>query len=197
MAKKKPTVAAVPEPAPAHASNPLFNQWASGLSEAKRYEWLVDCYRMRVDDDLIWDNYSHGIVDGNATSFSVVLDFLLFCIAATLRGVLPSDIWNWKEFLNVARPLLLCGFSKDDAQEKYGSENIFAGVMGGRSLRFTGNMVYDGEMNQEFGPGDAVTQTLRESILWKFKKPEDFSRHAELLNDVGGIEIWNHLISNI
>lgn len=25
--------------------------WAAGLSEREKYEWLVDCYRMRVDDD--------------------------------------------------------------------------------------------------------------------------------------------------
>lgn len=28
--------------------------WARAFSGAKRYEWLVDCYRMRVDDEHVW-----------------------------------------------------------------------------------------------------------------------------------------------
>ena len=45
-AKKTNTAAAPPGPRlPDPAS------WAQGLSQPKKYEWLVDCYRMRVDDD--------------------------------------------------------------------------------------------------------------------------------------------------
>ena len=28
--------------------------WAAGLSSDKQAEWLVDCYRMRLDDDYAW-----------------------------------------------------------------------------------------------------------------------------------------------
>jgi len=43
--------AAVPKGAD---GRPVPDGWARGLGE-RRYEWLVDCYRMRVDDD-----YTHG-----------------------------------------------------------------------------------------------------------------------------------------
>ena len=45
-AKKTNTATAPPGPRlPDPAS------WDQGLSQPKKYEWLVDCYRMRVDDD--------------------------------------------------------------------------------------------------------------------------------------------------
>ena len=28
--------------------------WAHGLGVAQQHEWLLDCYRMRVDDDMCW-----------------------------------------------------------------------------------------------------------------------------------------------
>jgi hypothetical protein len=33
---------------------PTPSGWAEGLSRDKAAEWLVDCYRMRVDDDYAW-----------------------------------------------------------------------------------------------------------------------------------------------
>lgn len=33
---------------------PTPSGWAEGLSREKAAEWLVDCYRMRVDDDYAW-----------------------------------------------------------------------------------------------------------------------------------------------
>ena len=35
--------------------------WANGLSADKQREWLCDCYRMRVDDDMCWGGgFLHG-----------------------------------------------------------------------------------------------------------------------------------------
>ena len=37
--------------------------WWCGLTEKERYEWLVDCYRMRVDDDATWgEGFMHGMI---------------------------------------------------------------------------------------------------------------------------------------
>ena len=42
--------------------------WARGLSVAKQHEWLVDCYRMRVDDDMCWGGgHLHGAPASAAT----------------------------------------------------------------------------------------------------------------------------------
>lgn len=30
------------------------SDWSQGLSPDQQAEWLVDCYRMRVDDDYAW-----------------------------------------------------------------------------------------------------------------------------------------------
>jgi hypothetical protein len=59
--------------------------------------------------------------------------------------------WDWTRFLQAASGLLPYAFEKSDAQEKYGSENKFAGLMGGRSLRSTAELVY-GRAFMEPGP---------------------------------------------
>jgi hypothetical protein len=40
---------------------PAPDGWARGLAKAQQLEWLVDCYRMRVDDDYAWGgSHLHG-----------------------------------------------------------------------------------------------------------------------------------------
>jgi hypothetical protein len=42
---------------------PAPDGWALGLTQAQQQEWLVDCYRMRVDDDYAWGGcHLHGEV---------------------------------------------------------------------------------------------------------------------------------------
>jgi hypothetical protein len=37
------------------------------IPEAKRYEWLVDCYRLRVDNDYVWGGGNlHGMYEARA-----------------------------------------------------------------------------------------------------------------------------------
>ena len=63
-------------------SNRLSNEccrWALGLSRAAAAEWLVDCYRMRVDDDVFWAPvYLHGLAAPDTSPAIVVNDFLVF-----------------------------------------------------------------------------------------------------------------------
>ena len=42
----------------------------------------------------------------------------------------------------MAKGLLPYAFEKSDAKEKWGSENVFAAMTGGLSLRATGEVVY-------------------------------------------------------
>jgi hypothetical protein len=46
------------------SSLPSSASWAQGLSPAsKRYEWLVNCYQMRVDDDFKYSACYRGPYD--------------------------------------------------------------------------------------------------------------------------------------
>lgn len=54
------------------------DSWAQGLREAQQYEWLADCYRMRVDNDYAWGGgYLHGVYAPDATKEDVLEDFLV------------------------------------------------------------------------------------------------------------------------
>ena len=49
-------------PPPASPGMPGPSGWAQGLTLDKQYEWLIDCYRMRVDDDYAWGGGNlHGL----------------------------------------------------------------------------------------------------------------------------------------
>jgi len=80
---------------------------------------------------------------------------LLFCKLAVLAGAVPPQ-WSWPAFLRKAAGLVIFAFEKADAKERWGGENVFAAMMGGRSLRFTGEAIYgssiqdpDGHANKE------------------------------------------------
>ena len=110
--------------------------WAFGLDAEMQREWLVDCYRMRLDDEYAWqgDIRAGSLYDGSEAS-EIAQDFLVFCRLAKDRRVIPAN-WSWSQFLNLASELLTFAFDKSCAREKYGRENIFSPMIGsGRSLR--------------------------------------------------------------
>ena len=116
-------------PPPPHA-------WAIGLNAHMQREWLVDCYRMRLDDELAWkDSIRPGSLYDQSGANEIAQDFLVFCCLAKRKGVLPEN-WSWSKFLDVAAGLLAFKFEKNDAKTKYGDENQFALLNGGRSLRW-------------------------------------------------------------
>eukprot|EP00808_Paulinella_micropora_P004861 g46328.t1 len=133
---------AQPQQVPPSGADMSPAAWARGLAPDKQREWLVDCYRMRVDDDYAWGGGNlHGLYDPEYTAQSIAGDFLTFCLFAQKRGCIPHP-WDWPAFLKTAAKLVPFAFEKSDAQEKYGSENVFNVMMGGRSLRATGEAVY-------------------------------------------------------
>jgi hypothetical protein len=96
---------------------------------------------MRCDDDYVYRGcYLHGPYDPAATKVSITADFLCFCVLAKRHGVVPGD-WPWAAFLAVACNFAGYAFEKSDACERWGEENYFAAMMGGRSLRFTATKV--------------------------------------------------------
>ena len=59
-----------------------------------RYEWLVNCYQMRVDDDYAWGGNLRGLYDSSASGegpdrVDIARDFYVFCRMAKENGVLP------------------------------------------------------------------------------------------------------------
>ena len=119
------------------SSNPRIDPsgWAVGLDPKKQREWLLDCYRMRLDDDYAWGgDVRGGSLYDQSSPDEIVQDFLVFCRLALEQGVIPEG-WNWSKFLATAVDLLPYAFEKSDAKEKYGGENVFNVALGGRSLR--------------------------------------------------------------
>lgn len=61
--------------------------WIKGLSKSAASEWLVDCYRMRVDDDFAWGGgKQHGLYHPQCTPKSMAADFFMFAQLAAQHG---------------------------------------------------------------------------------------------------------------
>lgn len=122
-------------------------------------------------------------------------DFLIFCKLAVKSNVIPPG-WRWDTFLETATGLLPYAFEKSDAKEKWGGENVFTAMMGGRSLRFTGEVVYGFSC---MGPGGSSTEhtQVKRSVRGKWKALVDGEGAADLFADVGGAEAWKKLHSKL
>lgn len=160
--------------------------WANGLSTADQYEWLSNCYQMRCDDDYAWGGcYLHGPYNPEATLESIKTDFIAFCLLAKRRGVVPAG-WDWSAFLKAAANHVVFAFEKSDAKERWGGENVFSAMMGGRSLRYTAEIVYGsniqaGETSPEAEQALDDAETENESVL----------------NEIGGSVVWNHFVADV
>ena len=112
------------------------------MEQAKQLSWFVDCYRMRVDDDYALGGcYLHGLYSQPTSPSKILRDFLVFCKLALARDVVPAG-WRWGPCLQQAGEDLGYAFEKSDAQDKWGGEKVFRAAMGGRSLRYTAEIVY-------------------------------------------------------
>ena len=180
-------------------STPEAAAWSRGLAEAAAYEWMVDCYRMRIDDDYSWGGGTlRGVYDPDNTLGSRVRDFLHFCKLAVARRALPPT-WQWAAALRTASGLIPYAFEKSDAQEKYGGENVFKAMMGGRSLRFTGEQIYGTGVQTD--ADDELSEQMRESVRLATIEHDDdddyspiiLARNPEFFDDVGGLAPWEAL----
>eukprot|EP00178_Gracilaria_changii_P003310 TRINITY_DN1487_c0_g1_i1.p2 TRINITY_DN1487_c0_g1~~TRINITY_DN1487_c0_g1_i1.p2 ORF type:complete len:588 (-),score=78.18 TRINITY_DN1487_c0_g1_i1:4154-5917(-) len=176
------------------------NSWCNGLEQEKQYEWLVDCYRMRLDDEYCWQgNKRHGsLYDPDHTSDTIVLDFLVFCKLAVARGALP-DVWEWRTFLHVAVNHLHCAFEKSDAQDKYGSENYFSAFLSGRSLRFTAKQIYGLDLMGPEDEDEAYKET--HDLVWTRCMGDDdrmsFRRTRTVFANVGEQRVWQEFLQTM
>ena len=173
-------------PAAAAAAATDASLWARGLNTKEQYEWFSNCYQMRCDDDYVWGGCNlHGPYDPDATPESIANDFLVYCILAQRAKAVPAG-WDWKGFLKAAAQHIPFAFEKSDAKERWGSENYFEASMGGRSLRFTGNMIYKSDVNK---PGDSVEQ--QRALVDADTQP------AVMKEMLGGEGTWNVIVRDL
>ncbi|KAJ3126493.1 hypothetical protein HK098_007475 [Nowakowskiella sp. JEL0407] len=174
--------------------------WAVGLDKRAAAEWFIDCYRMRVDDEYALAGELRGLynIDHNS-KFDIAGDFLLYCHLALLNNVVPSD-FDWKLCLGEFGHLLKFAFEKSDAQDKYGRENYFSAMMGGRSLRATGEVIYQSPCH--LGGYDDHDSEERKAFRKEKKRLENAIKRLNwnngdeaLFKDVGGFELWKGLLS--
>lgn len=115
----------------------------------------------------------------------------MFCKLAARHSVLPLG-FSWAACLQQAAKLLPYAFEKEDAKDKWGRENIFSAMLGGRSLRFTGEVVYGyscvyGSASSEDAAAHNEVYKQVEQVSWQRLVAAD---HSSLFADVGGVEAW-------
>eukprot|EP00947_MAST-08B_sp_MAST-8B-sp1_P001239 g1239.t1 len=163
--------------------------WSAGLAPPDLYEWFANCYQMRCDDDYAYGGGNlHGPYNPEATPEDIKIDFMAFCLLAARRRVVPPG-WDWPAFLAVAAAFVSFAFEKSDAQERWGSENVFAAVAGGRSLRFTGESVYGTSCQQSFMDDEPEENQLAESDS---AEPTDAT-----LDEIGGRAAWDEFVAKL
>lgn len=109
---------------------------------------------------------------------------MVFSKLAVAHDVIPIG-WDWPAFLRVAQTLLPYAFEKVDAKEKWGRENVFAELTGGRSLRATAEVVYANSCQSQGASVEMVSMAHR----CQSPGPE--------WHDVGGRHVWQELARNL
>ncbi len=79
------------------------------------------------------------------------------------------------------------------AQVKYGHENVFAAMMGGRSLRATGEAVYSSSCMDGSCSSAHAAVARRVCAAGDLFKPG----HQQLFNAVGGQPAWQKLLQRV
>lgn len=125
---------------------------------------------------------------------------MVFCKLAVKHKAIPPG-WSWDKLLTKAAELLPYAFEKSDAKEKWGGENIFSALMGGRSLRYMGEVVYGCSMTASVGMSresddSAALEELNEKVLGQWRTLVS-GAGSELFEDVGGVQAWKKLHSKL
>jgi hypothetical protein len=186
-------------------------QCSEDLALNRLYEWLVDCYRLRVDEDSVWGGNFHGLYDHNESKIHVIVDFLVFLKLAVHAGVIPDQVhcggggapreWEWGRLLDRAAGLLPYAFGKSDATVKYSNESH-----NWQLLRSTSCTVYGrSAMEQNLGETalqSQLEQNVRDVLLAGpfenvFAGGTDPGPLSSLLSNVGGSDLWSEFYSKL
>jgi hypothetical protein len=101
----------------------------------------------------------------------------------TIGNAIPVGGWDWPRFLKFAPNYMVFAISKSIAKERWGSENYFNAGMGGRSLRFTGTLIYGSPVDR---PGMSV---MHQQVDHDVKS----SKKEQMQKEVGGVAAWEAL----
>jgi len=147
--------------------------WSKQLG-TKKYSWLADCYRLRLDDDYVWGDCNlHGLYE-DSSPWNIANDFIVFCALAAKNCAIPV-LWDWSFFFEEASKKLNFAYEKSDAQDDWG-------LLGPMMLRMTADLVYEG------GPSD-VDYEMIESIHDELE-----NGGGEFFDDIGGEQNWARLV---
>jgi len=151
-------------------------EWAIHVGNRK-HAFLIDCYRLRLDDDYVWGGCNlHGLY-ADGSPLSITEDFIIFCTLAARAGMIPL-LWDWKLFLQEAVTKIKFAYEKSDAQEDWG-------MLGPMMLRTTADSVYGG------GPDNADDAMIE-------KIQSDIDSHREtIFREIGGMKNWNALVDEL
>ena len=171
------------------AAEPLMgfsaSSWSRGkfASEDKMYEWLVDCYRLRMDDMMCWGGNYLSIYNPDASKDDVIGDFITFALFCIKKKALPVP-WNWSKFLKIALQLIPYAFEKSDATDKY------PGAFSAMTLRGTAEMIY----GKSLGDSDFTEYNEMHDLIFK---TNNCLSNKSIFKDIGGIEIWESFKNNL
>mmetsp|Transcript_20548 Transcript_20548/g.60683 ORF Transcript_20548/g.60683 Transcript_20548/m.60683 type:complete len:250 (+) Transcript_20548:70-819(+) len=171
------------------------NTWWSDLSEDMAYDWLIDCYRMRVDDDMAQGSFMHGLYAGDGGG-AIFDDFLLFVKLAAARGVAPSagEAWDWAKLCERAISLLPNAFERSDAAGKYGAVSAQGA---GYALSLMAEQVYGSSCTDGEEAEDPLSAMVRDQIdeaqMREQEGADEGGSFAQLFDGIGGPEPWQAL----
>eukprot|EP00468_Gymnochlora_sp_CCMP2014_P010755 CAMPEP_0167747950 /NCGR_PEP_ID=MMETSP0110_2-20121227/4568_1 /TAXON_ID=629695 /ORGANISM="Gymnochlora sp., Strain CCMP2014" /LENGTH=424 /DNA_ID=CAMNT_0007632913 /DNA_START=133 /DNA_END=1404 /DNA_ORIENTATION=+ len=172
-------------------SDKLLTGWFKGLIGEDQYMWLIDCYRMRIYDERHNPRGMESYHIGCDSLAEAILDFFAFCLCVEEKKAVPRG-WDWTEFILRAEDFIPFKFKKSDARNKWGKENIFEALSGGRSLRATAEAIHG--YSAFFSEQD--TEVEMDSIFAKFKSiAEDL--YEEIEDDVFSAEVPKTIIDGI
>lgn len=155
----------------------LPSSWAEGLSPRQRYEWMVDCYRLRLDDDCAGDSSGlRGLYSLQPRRGTIMEDWMVFCRLVARRSLLPMD-WDWCAFLDVAAERLSFKFAEADAAL------VARGTDALERWRVMAEVVY-----AQTGVAEIVREEVKRSLR---------SVDLYLFDAFGGAETWQLLLGRL
>lgn len=189
------------------------HSWFETHGRYRSAEWIVDCYRMRVDDDAVHGSNFHGLneinmsessgisLDSRTMAFIHVKDFLKFFKLGVRNDVIPPSKFNFALCLGFFAPnLLMYPFEKHDAKVKWGGENALSMRP---SLRRTAEIIYglscmytydDVDAQQR---GEQAQEEVAEMINQGLDKTDIAIWETSLFNHVGGKQLWINLFQSL
>jgi hypothetical protein len=179
------------------------DRWAAPRKD--RYQWLIDCYRLRVEDDAK-EGEMHGLADPQSSTVMVVSDFFYFCKLAVKHYAIPDDTsiggqWDWGAFLQCAQGAILKRLDRASALKMYGVKNVQARSTTGTgfSLQQIADEIYSpyNDTLELHSLDEEIDKEIREALIGtdNYAFPDGYSE--ALFADVGGKQIWIELMAGI